>query len=419
MATKWKWCLEAMSNIFIYDTKYEGEDASSKIARVREKMDGSLKSVVPEEVAWLLNLRGSGAGEEYADDVKKFSPVFVCELEMTNNDIQLYVNQEISEEVAEYLDKLGVEVVQKDIEEREINIEEDKTLISELMKIKNDVQIQNMKDVFFSDGVLLTKFIYWVKYETRNRSLTEIDVKEKIEELRRSAEDYVMPSFETIPAYNESASDIHYHVKPETNKALKPEGLIMVDTGGQYLRGTTDTTRTIALGPVSDKMKEMYTAVLKGHIDVALAKVDEGTTGDVLDMIARKYVKEKGLDYKHGTGHGLGHFLNVHEHPRRVFSEKTKVYENMTFSNEPGVYLEGEFGLRIENIVRSVKEDGKLGFENFTMVPYENELIDFDQLNEEELKYLKDYHEFLVEKFKGHLNEEEYKWLEDVKKSFE
>ncbi len=405
-----------MSEIFIYDTKYEGEDAASKIARVREQMTGDLKTIVPEEVCWLLNLRGSGAGEEFADDVKKFSPVFVCELEMTADEVRFYVNQEISNEVASYLDDLGVEVVQKELEEREINIEEDKTLISDLMKIKNNVQIQNMKDVFFDDGLLLTKFIYWIKNEVKSSSLTEIDVKKKIEELRNGVSDYFMPSFETIPAYNESAADIHYHVKPETNKTLKPEGLIMVDTGGQYLRGTTDTTRTIALGPVTDKMKEMYTAVLKGHIDVALAKIEEGTTGDVLDQIARKYVKEKGLDYKHGTGHGLGHFLNVHEHPRRVFSEKTKVYENMTFSNEPGIYLEGEFGLRIENIIRSVKdEDGKLRFENFTLVPYEKELINTDQLNEEELNYLKEYHKNLIKEFKDHLSDEEYSWLESQK----
>lgn len=383
-----------MSKIFIYDTKYEGEDAASKIARVREHMDGSLKTIVPEEVCWLLNLRGSGAGEEFADDVKKFSPVFVCELEMSADSVRLYVNQEVPGEVATYLDDLGVEVVQKELEEREINIEEDKTVISELMKIKNEVQIQNMKDIFVEDGLLLTEFIDWIKNEVKSGSLTEIDVKVKIEELRNGVDDYFMPSFETIPAYNESAADIHYHVKPETNKTLKPEGLIMVDTGGQYLRGTTDTTRTIALGPVTDKMKEMYTAVLKGHIDVVLSKVEEGTTGDVLDQIARKYVREKGLDYKHGTGHGLGHFLNVHEHPRRVFSEKTKIYENMTFSNEPGIYLEGKFGLRIENIIRSVKdEDGKIGFENLTMVPYEEELIDFDQLDEKQKQYLIEYNE--------------------------
>ncbi len=394
MVTKWKWCLEVMSKIFIYDTKYEGEDAASKIARVREQMTGCLKTFVPEEVCWLLNLRGSGAGEEFADDVKKFSPVFVCELEMSADSVRLYVNKEVPGEVATYLDDLGVEVVQKELEEREINIEEDKTVISELMKIKNEVQIQNMKDIFVEDGLLLTEFIDWIKNEVKSGSLTEIDVKEKIEELRNGVDDYFMPSFETIPAYNESAADIHYHVKPETNKTLKPEGLIMVDTGGQYLRGTTDTTRTIALGPVTDKMKEMYTAVLKGHIDVVLSKVEEGATGDVLDQIARKYVREKGLDYKHGTGHGLGHFLNVHEHPRRVFSEKTKIYENMTFSNEPGIYLEGEFGLRIENIIRSVKdEDGKIGFENLTMVPYEEELIDFNQLNEKQKQYLIEYNE--------------------------
>lgn len=402
-----------MSEIFIYDVKYEGEDAKSKIARVKEQMsDEVLRTYVPEEVCWLLNLRGSGAGEEYADDVKKFSPVFVCELEISADNICFYVNQEVSDEVSRYLDEIGVKVIQKELQEREINIEEDKTLISDLMKIKNDVQIQNMKDIFFDDGLLLTKFIYWIKNEVKSGSLTEIDVKEKIEELRNGVDDYFMPSFETIPAYNESAADIHYHVKPETNKNLKAQGLIMVDTGGQYLRGTTDTTRTIALGPVTEKMKEMYTAVLKGHIDVALAKVEEGTTGDVLDQIARKYVKEKGLDYKHGTGHGLGHFLNVHEHPRRVFSEKTEIFENMTFSNEPGIYLEGEFGLRIENIVRSVKKSGKLRFENFTMVPYEKELINVDELNEDQLEYLREYHKNLLKEFSGRVSDAEYTWLE-------
>ena len=385
-----------MSEIFIYDTKYEGEDAKSKIARVRSQMlergVDVLKTFVPEEAAWLLNLRGSGAGEEYADDLKKFTPVFLCELEMTNDGVILYVNQEISEEVSGYLADLGVSVEQKELEEREINIEEDKTLISDLMMIKNDVQIKNMKDVFFDDGLVWMKFISWIKKEAKSGSLTEIDVKKKMEELRREVADYVMPSFETIPAYNESAADIHYHVTEESNKVIKPEGLIMVDSGGQYLRGTTDTTRTIALGPVTDKMKEMYTAVLKGHIDVALAKVEEGTTGDVLDDIARKYIREKGLDYKHGTGHGLGHFLNVHEYPRRVFNENTKIYENMAFSNEPGVYLEGEFGVRIENIVRSVKDkDGMIHFENLTKVLYEEELIDFEQLDEMQLEYIKEY----------------------------
>ena len=385
-----------MSEIFIYDTKYEGEDAKRKIARVRSQMlergVDVLKTFVPEEAAWLLNLRGKGAGEEYADDLKKFTPVFPCELEMTKDSIILYVNQVISVEVDSYLLDLGVSIEQKDLVDREINIEEDKSLISDLMMIKNDVQIRNMKDVFFDDGLVWMKFISWIKNEAKTGSLTEIDVKKKMEELRREVADYVMPSFETIPAYNESAADIHYHVTEESNKVIKPEGLIMVDSGGQYLRGTTDTTRTIALGPVTDKMKEMYTAVLKGHIDVALAKVEEGTTGDVLDDIARKYIREKGLDYKHGTGHGLGHFLNVHEHPRRVFNENTKIYENMTFSNEPGVYLEGEFGVRIENNVRSVKdEDGMIHFENLTKVLYEEELIDFEQLDERQLEYIKEY----------------------------
>ena len=406
-----------MSEIFIYDTKYEGEDAKSKIARVRslmlEKGMDVLKTFVPEEAAWLLNLRGSGAGEEYADDLKKFTPVFLCELEMSAGEIKFYVNQEIPEEVASYLDDLRVSVLQKDLEEREINIEEDKTLISELMMIKNETQIQNMKEVFLDDGLVLTKFIRWNKTEAKIGSLTEIDVKKKMEELRSEVADYKMPSFETIPAYNESAADIHYHVTKESNKVIKPEGLIMVDTGGQYLRGTTDTTRTIALGPVTDKMKEMYTAVLKGHIDVVLSKVEEGTTGDVLDETARKYIKEKGLDYKHGTGHGLGHFLNVHEYPRRVFNEKTKFYENMTFSNEPGVYLEGEFGVRIENIVRSVKKNGEICFENFTLVPYEKELILQEKLSEDEKEYLRDYHEKLLKVFKDYLNDEEYKWLKE------
>ncbi len=183
-----------------------------------------LKTFVPEEAAWLLNLRGSGAGEEYADDLKKFTPVFLCELEMTEDSIILYVNQEISEEVSGYLADLGVSVEQKELEEREINIEEDKTLISDLMMIKNDVQIKNMKDVFFDDGLVWIKFIRWIKDEAKSGSLTEIDVKKKMEELRRDVADYVMPSFETIPAYNESAADIHYHVTEETNKVIKPEG---------------------------------------------------------------------------------------------------------------------------------------------------------------------------------------------------
>ena len=172
-----------MSKIYIYDTKYEGEDAQAKIARVREQMGESLKTFVPEEVCWLLNLRGSGAGEEFADDVKKFSPVFVCELEMDADSVKFYVNQEVSDEVSEYLDDLGVEVIQKELEEREINIEEDKTLISDLQMIKNEVQIKNIKDIFFEDGLLFTKFIYWIKNRVKEGGLTEIDVKEKMERI--------------------------------------------------------------------------------------------------------------------------------------------------------------------------------------------------------------------------------------------
>ena len=407
-----------MNDIFIYDIKYAGEEASSKIKRVRTQMEisgqESLRTIIPEEVAWLLNLRGKGAGAEYADEVKKFSPVFLCELEMTKDSMTFYVNQELSGEVEAYLDKLNVKVIQKELEEKEIEIEKDKTLISELQKIKNDIEIKNMEEIFLDDGVVFTKFIYWLKTHVGKETITEMDVKQKMEELRSEVEDYFMPSFETIPGYMEDGANIHYHVTKDTNREVKPEGIIMVDAGGQYLRGTTDTTRTFALGDVTDKMKEMYTAVLKGHIDVTLSKFGEGTTGDVLDEIARKHIKEKGLDYAHGTGHGLGHFLNVHEHPRRVFNEKTKIYENMTFSNEPGVYLEGEFGIRIENIVRTVMgDDGKLSLKTFTIVPYEKELIDFDCLDEDELKYLKGYQKMVIGTLKGRLNDDEYEWLKD------
>lgn len=376
------------NKIYIYDIKYAGEEASSKLQRVRDKIKeqklSNLEITNPEEVCWLLNLRGTKAGDEKSKDVSMYTPVFLCRMYIGEDLANIYVNQdELSDEVREHLDNLGIKICDFESEK-----EVENTFISEMMMIKNETEIKNIREIYKVDGQIMTELISYLK--SNAGKITEKDAIEKLEQMRLRVDDYFMPSFETIMAYMENAANIHYRNSEETNKLIEQKGIVMVDAGGQYLRGTTDTTRTIALGEVTDKMKELYTAVLKGHLDVMINKYELGTRGDVLDEIARAPLRELGYDYSHGTGHGVGCFLSVHEHPLRVFNENVELKAGMVFSNEPGVYLDGEFGIRIENVVYCREnDDGLLELESLTEVPYEENLIIKERLSFKQLDLLK------------------------------
>ena len=331
------------------------------------------------------------------------------------------------------------------------NILDAPTPIEMMKAVKNDTEIAATKNAHLKDGVAVTKFIYWLKNTIGKEPLTELKCCDKLEQLRRSQDGCFDLSFPTIAGYMSNGAIIHYEPTPETDAELSPEGFLLVDSGGQYLDGTTDITRTIALGPLSDKMKEYYTLVLKAHIDLAKAKFPRGTIGKTLDEITREPLLERGLDYNHGTGHGVGHVLSVHEGPNYISKrDGTAEYlPGMITSDEPGIYIEGEFGIRIENETLCVENTAarpaaypyadqssspaadldagqasrtakladpleELGFETITLVAYERDAIKPELLTEEELEWLNKYHKRVFEALKPRLTADEAAWLEKV-----
>lgn len=287
-----------------------------------------------------------------------------------------------------------------------------------LKAIKNSVEIENMKQVNIFDGVAMVKFIKWLKENVGKEEITELTAEDKLEKLRREHEECVDISFDTISAYKDHAAMMHYKATPESASTLKPEGLYLVDSGGQYYGGTTDITRTIALGPLTDEEKRDFTLVLKGHIALSSVKFLHGATGSNLDVLARQPIWKYGMDYKCGTGHGVGIFLNVHEGPQR-FSQTPnidKLEPGMVITNEPGIYKEGKHGIRTENMLVVVKDeetdDGLfLVFEPITYCPIDLDAIDEILLTSEEKKWLEDYHQMVYTKLEPYLNEEEKAWL--------
>ena len=290
----------------------------------------------------------------------------------------------------------------------------------EMMKaVKNSAEIAATKNAHLKDGAAVMKFIYWLKNTVDKEELTEIKCCDKLESLRRAQDGCFDLSFPTIAGYMSNGAIIHYEPTPESDAKLSPEGFMLVDSGGQYLDGTTDITRTIALGPLTDKMKEYYTLVLKAHIDLAMAKFRKGTSGKELDAITRKPLLECGLDYNHGTGHGVGHILSVHEGPNYISKrDGTAGYlAGMITSDEPGIYIEGEFGIRIESEVLSVEdENGELSFDMITAAAYERDAIVPELLSEEELDWLNSYQKHVYDVLSPRLTEDEAAWLKEVTK---
>ena len=397
-----------------------------------------------EDIAWLLNMRGN--------DVES-TPVILSYLLLGQQEIIWYVQEEcLSEKIKILLEMQGIKnapyaQIYEDVKKlpEEASVYYDKAAVNtalvsalpeKVKKIegvnptllfkakKNPVEVENERKAHIKDGVAVTKFIYWLKKNAGKQKVTERTAAAKLEEFRMAQENYIEPSFAPIIAYKEHGAIVHYSATKESDAEIQPESFVLADTGGHYLEGTTDITRTIALGTLTQEEKEMYTTVLKGHIQLETARFLQGCSGQSLDILARTPLWEKGLDYNHGTGHGVGYLLSVHEGPNS-FRYRPSVNgrndcileEGMITSDEPGIYLEGKFGIRLENLILCVKKEKNefgqfMGFEPLTYVPFDRAAIDISQMSQKEIARLNAYHREVYEKISPYLNEDEKEWLQ-------
>ena len=277
---------------------------------------------------------------------------------------------------------------------------------------KNNVEINNMINSHKEDGVALTKFLYWLKSNVIKKNISELDAQSKLEQFRKKNKNYIFSSFNTIAGTGPNGAIVHYRPSKKSNKTIKKNDIFLCDSGGQYKFGTTDVTRTICFSKQKNSIKDKFTKVLKGHIAVATSNLKKFNTGKKVDVKARQFLKKDGLDYAHGTGHGVGFFSNVHEGPQSITKINTvKLEEGMIVSNEPGYYKKGHYGIRIENLVYIKKINSKLYFENLTLAPIEKDLINFSLLTNKEKNYLFEYHLNVYSKISKFLNNNERKWL--------
>lgn len=429
----------------IQPLEYAGETLASKVARIRKSLrelhaDGMLVSAL-DDIAWTLNLRGT--------DVH-CNPVFVSYLLIESDKVSLFVDDnKLSPEVKQYLQDNQVSLynynkVEKCLEsysEYNILLDGDETSyylwktvkcqeivaagspIPAMKAVKNKAEIEGYRSAMLKDGVAMVKFLKWLKPAVEAGGQTEISIDEKLRSLRAEQKLFRDISFDTIAGYAQHGAIVHYEATPETDVVLKPEGLILIDSGAQYQDGTTDITRTIALGAVSAEMKHIYTLVLKAHIQLELVKFPDGASGTQLDAVGRECMWREGYNFLHGTGHGVGSYLCVHEGPHQIRMEwmPTPLRAGMTLTDEPGLYLAGKFGVRIENTVLisdyMSTEFGKfLQIEPLTLCPIDTTPIDVDMLLPEEIDWLNAYHHSVYEKLSPFLDEEEKIWLENATK---
>lgn len=429
----------------IQPLEYAGETLASKVVRIRKSLrelhaDGMLVSAL-DDIAWTLNLRGT--------DVH-CNPVFVSYLLIESDKVSLFVDDnKLSPEVKQYLQDNQVSLynynkVEKCLEsysEYNILLDGDETSyylwktvkcqeivaaaspIPAMKAVKNEAEIEGYRSAMLKDGVAMVKFLKWLKPAVEAGGQTEISIGEKLTSLRAEQKLFRDISFDTIAGYAQHGAIVHYEATPETDVVLKPEGLILIDSGAQYQDGTTDITRTIALGAVSEEMKHIYTLVLKAHIQLELVKFPDGASGTQLDAVGRECMWREGYNFLHGTGHGVGSYLCVHEGPHQIRMEwmPTPLRAGMTLTDEPGLYLAGKFGVRIENTVLisdyMSTEFGKfLQIEPLTLCPIDTTPIDVDMLLPEEIDWLNAYHHSVYEKLSPFLDEEEKIWLENATK---
>ena len=430
---------------FVHDVKYAGKTAREKIEEVREEMAkkgadyfllGSL-----DDIAWLYNIRGRDIA---------CNPVVISYALISKDEAWWFVDgDKLDDEVKSHLEENGIAIDEydrvidyvKDIKKgskvfldparinrwlykgipEECEIVEGTNITSQLKGIKNSTEIENQKNAYIKDGVALVKFLYWLDNNVGKINITEVSAAEKLEEFRKEQEGFIEPSFDTIAAYKENAAMMHYKAEEgKSNYDLKKEGMFLIDSGGQYLDGTTDITRTIVLGDITQEEKRDFTLTLKGHINLIGARFLYGATGSNLDVLARYPLWQEGIDYKSGTGHGIGFLLNVHEGPHRIspIPNNVRLEKGMVVTIEPGVYRAGKYGIRIENVavvVEDIETDSGqfMKFETISYCPIDLEAVDVEMLTDKERKWLNDYHKEVYEKLSPFLNEEEKEWLKN------
>ena len=441
--------------IWSLDVKYAGKSTVEKLSDLRDAMKKNKAQIhlmtALDEIAWLFNLRGN--------DIVN-NPVFLSYALITQDEAYLYVQKEAIKEdtkmgkevcaalaeakvqvkeYAEFLQDVAALKNEKILLERKKasfavceSIDASCRIIDEMnpcatMKaVKNATEIENMRRAHLKDGIAVTKFMYWLKHTIGTCDMTEMTAAHKIEELRAEQGNYIEPSFVTIAAYKENAAMCHYHPSDEVCKKLKPEGLLLVDSGGQYLEGTTDITRTYALGPLTEKEKEYYTIVAAAMLKVSTMKFLHGCRGINLDYTIREAFWKRGLDFAHGTGHGVGYFSNVHERPNglrwKVVPERQDsavIEPGMICSDEPGLYFAGDFGTRTENLILCVEDEKNeygqfLKFEFLTKAPIDLEALDTRFMDDADIERLNTYHKDVYETISPYMNDEEKEWLKHV-----
>lgn len=431
------------NKVTVHPMTYAGETAKSKLARVRQALrelhaDGMLVSAL-DDVAWTLNLRGT--------DVH-CNPVFVAYLLIDSDHATLYCDKEkLSADVTSYLNDQGVATAQyadvrkglKDYFEYNILLDPKETSytlaklvntkevvrqaspIPAMKAVKNDTEIAGFRHAMLKDGIAMVKFLRWLKPAVEAGGQTEMSVSQKLTDLRAEQPLFRDISFDTIAGYAEHGAIVHYEATPDTDAALLPRGFLLLDSGAQYEDGTTDITRTIPLGPLTDEERRVYTLVLKGHIQLELCKFPRGASGTQLDILARGAMWREGMNYMHGTGHGVGSYLNVHEGPHQIRMEyvPAPLKAGMTVTDEPGLYLAGRFGARIENtlLITPYKETefGQfLQFESLTLCPIDTTPIVREMMLAEEVAWLNDYHQQVRDTLSPHLDEGERAWLREA-----
>lgn len=433
--------------LFLLEEKYSGKSTADKLAAVRGEMKKAEANVhiltSLYDIAWLLNIRGG--------DIE-YVPVVLSYLILTDAECIWFLQEEvIDEKIREYLEQNHISTKPYDlVYDYVANLPEDVCVLmhgdtvnyriagslkkgikvvdkpnpTELMKaIKNPVEVDNTRKAHVKDGVAFTKFMYWLKTNIGKIPMTEISASDYLEERRREQEHFIELSFDTICAYGANAAMMHYAATPESDVALKPEGFLLVDSGGHYFEGTTDITRTMALGTITDEMRLHFTTVCRSNLNLANAKFLYGCTGLNLDILSRGPLWDMGIDYKCGTGHGVGYVLNVHEGPNgfrwRVVPDRNDngvLEEGMITTDEPGVYLEGKYGIRIENeLVCRKAEKNEYGqfmeFENITCAPIDLDAIDPEEMTKREKKMLNHYHKMVYETLSPYMTAEENEWL--------
>jgi Xaa-Pro aminopeptidase len=411
-----------------------GENRRSKINKItnylKKKKTDNLFITAPENVAWILNIRGCDGPNSPIPNCRliinkskkiwlitepKKAKILIKEKIINKNQlidindlqkIKLLINGN-----SFIVDNKSCSVFYENIIKSKFKITNREDPIYFLKAIKNKTEINNMINSHILDGVALTKFIYWIK-NTNKKNITEVDAQIKLEQFRKKNRNYLYPSFDTIAGSGENGAIVHYRAKKGNCKFIKKNDIFLCDSGGQYKYGTTDVTRTLCFSKPKQNIKNIYTKVLKGHIAVVTTNLVTNNTGKKIDKRARRYLNKSNLDYAHGTGHGVGFFLNVHEGPQSISKfNNIKIKQGMILSNEPGYYKKGKFGIRIENLVYVKKVRKKIFFENLTLAPLEKDLINFNLLTKLEKNYLFKYHLNVYSKISNFLNIKERKWL--------